>query len=41
MSGSIFITATDTGAGKTWVTAHLLKQLLAKGKSVQALKPIA
>lgn len=41
MSGSIFITATDTGAGKTWVTAHLLKLLLAKGKSVQALKPIA
>ncbi|MDQ6978453.1 MAG: ATP-dependent dethiobiotin synthetase BioD, partial [Ghiorsea sp.] len=27
--------------GKTWVTAHLLKLLLAKGKSVQALKPIA
>jgi len=38
---SIFITATDTGAGKTWVTANLLKLLLAKGKSVQALKPIA
>ncbi len=41
MSRSIFITATDTGAGKTWVTAHLLKLLLAKGKSAQALKPIA
>ncbi|MDQ7001660.1 MAG: dethiobiotin synthase [Ghiorsea sp.] len=41
MSRSIFITATDTGAGKTWVTANLLKLFLAKGESVQALKPIA
>ena len=41
MPRSIFITATDTGAGKTWVTAHLLEILLAKGESVQALKPIA
>ncbi|WP_051938249.1 dethiobiotin synthase [Ghiorsea bivora] len=41
MSRSIFITATDTGAGKTWVTANLLKHLLAQGVSAQALKPIA
>ena len=41
MSRSIFITATDTGAGKTWITANLFKLLLAKGESVQALKPIA
>lgn len=41
MSRSIFITATDTAAGKTWVTTHLLKHLLAKGEAAQALKPIA
>jgi dethiobiotin synthetase len=41
VSRSIFITATDTGAGKTWVTANLLKHLLAKDESAQALKPIA
>lgn len=41
MPRSIFITATDTDAGKTWVTANLLKHLLAKGESAQALKPIA
>ena len=41
MSRSIFITASDTGAGKTWVTANLLKHLLAQGESAQALKPIA
>jgi len=41
VSRSIFITATDTGAGKTWVTANLLKLLLAQGESAQALKPIA
>jgi dethiobiotin synthetase len=41
VSRSIFITASDTGAGKTWVTANLLKHLLAQGESAQALKPIA
>ncbi len=41
MSRSIFITASDTGAGKTWVTTNLLKHLLAQGESAQALKPIA
>ena len=41
MSRSIFITATDTGAGKTWVTAHLLRKLLLQGIDAQALKPIA
>ncbi|MDX8388373.1 MAG: dethiobiotin synthase [Ghiorsea sp.] len=41
MSRSIFITATDTGAGKTWVTTHLIKHLLAQGINTQALKPIA
>ncbi|MDQ6988320.1 MAG: dethiobiotin synthase [Mariprofundaceae bacterium] len=41
MSRAVFITATDTGAGKTWVTQHLLRLLLQKGEDVQALKPIA
>ena len=41
MSRSIFITATDTNAGKTWVTSSLLKTCLAQGLDTQALKPIA
>jgi len=41
MARTIFVTATDTGAGKTWVTAHLLQQMLAKHVKAQALKPIA
>lgn len=41
MSRSIFITGTDTGAGKTWVTAGLVKHLLACGVDALALKPIA
>jgi len=38
---SIFITGTDTGAGKTWVTKHWLEQLISRGIHAQALKPIA
>lgn len=41
MPRSIFITATDTNAGKTWVTASLVSQGLASGLDIQALKPIA
>jgi len=41
MPRSIFITATDTGAGKTWVTTRLLRSLLDRGESAQALKPVA
>lgn len=37
----IFITATDTEAGKTWVTASAIRALLREGKSAKALKPIA
>jgi len=36
-----FITATDTDAGKTWVTSHWIKALLAQGVDAQALKPVA
>jgi len=37
----IFITATDTDAGKTWVTAALIRSLLSQGIHAKALKPIA
>jgi len=38
---SVFITATDTGAGKTWVTAGMIRSLLVEGMHAIALKPIA
>jgi dethiobiotin synthetase len=38
---SIFVTATDTGAGKTAVTALLARHLLAAGIDACALKPVA
>jgi len=38
---TVFITATDTDAGKTWVTASAIRTLLKKGKQAKALKPIA
>jgi len=41
MSQAVFITATDTDAGKTWVTNHLIQALLEQGENVKALKPIA
>ncbi|MDQ7011030.1 MAG: dethiobiotin synthase [Mariprofundaceae bacterium] len=37
----IFITATDTGAGKTFVTAQLTRILHRRGIRVRALKPVA
>jgi len=40
-SKHIFITATDTDAGKTWVTAALIRSLLTQGLRAKALKPIA
>ena len=41
MKNSVFITATDTDAGKTWVTNQLLKALLARREDAKALKPVA
>jgi len=41
MGRRIFITATDTGAGKTYVTASLLRALKEAGRDVIGLKPIA
>ena len=36
-----FVAATDTEAGKTYVTALLLKSLIAEGRSAVGFKPIA
>ncbi len=36
-----FITGTDTGIGKTWVTLALMRFLQAKGLSVIGMKPVA
>jgi len=36
-----FITGTDTGVGKTWVTLALMKALQDKGKVVVGMKPVA
>lgn len=40
MSG-FFITGTDTGIGKTYSTVLLARHLIAQGKRVAALKPVA
>ncbi len=37
---SLFITATGTGTGKTYVTAALAAALVKKGKTVRVLKPV-
>ena len=37
----LFITATDTGAGKTFVTAMIARALRAKNEVVRACKPVA
>ncbi len=36
----VFITATDTNAGKTWVGKHLIKALLRHGEDVVVRKPV-
>jgi dethiobiotin synthetase len=41
MGQSIFITATDTDAGKTWITSHVIQALLKQKIHAKALKPIA
>jgi dethiobiotin synthetase len=41
MSQGLFITGTDTGVGKTHVTAALLMELRRRGISAAAFKPIA
>lgn len=41
MSGHWFITGTDTGCGKTTVTAALARRLAAGGRRVACFKPVA
>ncbi len=41
MGKKIFVTATDTGAGKTFITSHLVTLLLDQGIHASAIKPIA
>ncbi len=41
MGRKVFITATDTEAGKTWVTTSVIRSLLDDGQDAKALKPIA
>lgn len=36
-----FVTGTDTGVGKTWVTVALMQGLKARGLRVAAMKPVA
>jgi len=38
---TVFVTATGTGVGKTFVTAKLVAELRAARRSVRALKPVA
>lgn len=40
MPASIFVTGTDTDAGKTWVTVAMIKLLREAGHSVAAFKPV-
>lgn len=37
---AVFVTATGTDVGKTFVTAGLIRELRRQGRSVQALKPV-
>ncbi len=37
----IFVTGTDTGVGKTWVTIGLMEALKKQGRQVSGMKPIA
>ncbi|MFC1542386.1 dethiobiotin synthase [Pseudomonadota bacterium] len=41
MSRKIFITATDTGAGKTYLTSRLVGSLLKQKQRALAIKPVA
>lgn len=39
-AGGLFVTATDTGAGKTYVAAQIIRQLRADGVNAVGYKPI-
>lgn len=38
---SLFVTGTDTGVGKTWVSCSLMRELIGKGLRVVGMKPVA
>jgi len=38
---SLFIAGTDTGVGKTWIATRLLQALVAEGRRVAGMKPVA
>jgi dethiobiotin synthetase len=38
---SLFVTGTDTGVGKTWVSVQLIKAMAAAGHRVAGMKPVA
>lgn len=39
--GGVFVTGTDTGVGKTWVSLGLMAALQAQGLSVVGMKPVS
>lgn len=41
MEQGFFITGTDTGVGKTWVTVTLMRYFQSQGKTVVGMKPVA
>ncbi len=41
MKSAVYITGTDTGIGKTWVTAALLRALRSQGVDAVGMKPVA
>jgi dethiobiotin synthetase len=41
VNGGYFITGTDTGVGKTWLTVALMRHLQGQGQRVAAMKPVA
>ena len=40
MARGVFVAGTDTGVGKTWVAAHLVRALRARGRAVHPYKPV-
>ena len=40
-AGNLFVTGTDTGVGKTWVTLGLMAAAQARGRAVNGMKPVA
>ena len=41
MANGIFITGTDTGVGKTWISVAIMELLKAQSPNVIGMKPIA